>query len=193
VEVVNTTTISPAECIAFLLDRGGLNRLIGANSCACFVVSRPLDAPNFYARLIKNVATIDATIRQYIAFIVFYGESTVYARASHYHEPYQFIEAKLQGFSCSMRFDERLDATYGTLFRESPEKVNYALFEQFMARSSDALMDRLGLRGRDAPCLVFVDPKDTSNRHVVHFKPKDAFTFIYSNILSPLADAFRDL
>jgi len=191
-EVVNTTGVLPATCVASLLERRGLERLIGTDACACFVVARPLDAPHLFEHLIKNVASIDSTTHQHIAFIVFYGESTVDARANHYHEPYQTVEAKL-GISYRRGFDARFDDTYGALFRDSPQLINPALFEQFMARSSDALMACLGLRAQDAPCLVFVDPKQPANKHVVKLNAESAIDFIYFEILSPLSDGFRDL
>jgi hypothetical protein len=191
-EIVNTTTVSPEDAIAYLLDRRGLEHHIGRDACACFLVGRAFDATELYERLIRNVAAIDATTRRHIAFIVFYGESSVYARASDYHEPYQVATATLPGLSSST-WHGRFDGTFGTLFRQNPEGVSRPQFEHAMSRAATALMDRLELRESDTPCLVFVDPANTSNRHVVRLNGGHAMDFLYFSVLSPLSDAFRDL
>ncbi len=190
-EVVNTTSVNPEEYLHFLFKGDGLKKMIGSTSCACFVVTRPLDTPHFFEHLIENVTTIDSTTRQYVAFVVFYGKSTVYARASRYHEPYQFFEAQLDDISFS-RCNDRFDEDYASLFRNQPQEINPNRFSQHMIRAADLLMDYFQLQEGNIPCLVFVDPD--SIRHLIARLPgKDSFEYMYKYILAPLSDAFRDL
>ena len=192
-EIVNTTDINAAEAIEFLIDLGGLKRLIGTDACACFVVSRPIDTPRFYTQLIENVMSIDSTTRQHIAFIVFYGDSTIYARATSYHERYQMTEATLHDVSISSDFHRRFDETYAQLFRDSPESVDRRHFASHMTHAADALMDRFHIREALLPCIVFVDPKDPRTTRVVSLAGTNIVFTLYSRVLSPLSDAFRDL
>lgn len=191
-EIVNTTNASAQECINFLLNRGGLRRIIGPNSCACFVVSRPLDAPLFFDELVNNITTIDSTTRNHIAFVVFYGESSVYARASSDYKSYQKTEVKLDDISFSTHCNFSFDDTYATFFRAETEKVNRNLFSQSMTNAADVLMERFKIRERDLPCLLFIDPVTLKHYHV-KFPDRNLIDFLYRSILSPLADAFRDL
>src|ERR1700748_917122 len=114
-EVINTTSISLQETVEFLLNGGGLEGIVGGEACACFGVSRELNAPDFFEHLISHVATIDSTTRNHIAFVVFYGESILNARATPNHKAYQVTRAHLEGvsFSCEV---PRLDKAYGELF-----------------------------------------------------------------------------
>lgn len=192
-EVVNTTDVTPAEAVEFLIESGGLEKIMGPDACACFVVSRPINTPDFFGRLIENAGSIDSTTRQQVAFVVFYGESTIYARASSYHEPYQLTEAKLHDVSFSHHFDPRFDQTYADLFRRSPDSIDRRRFADHMTRATDALMDRFHLREASLPCVVFVDPKNTRTRLIVSLAGADPVSTLYSRVLSPLSDAFRDL
>jgi len=96
-EIVNTSLVPAAEAIEFLLRGGGLARMIGADACACFVVSREIRAADFFDHLIRHVETIDSTTREHIAFIVFYGGSSqVLARAGGSYVPSQIEHALKQ-------------------------------------------------------------------------------------------------
>ena len=191
-EIVNTTSVSPEKYLGFLLKGGGLKQLIGSTSCACFVVTRPIDTPHFFDHLIENVTTVDSTTRQYIAFVVFHGESTVYARASRYHEPYQLTQAQLIDISFSQCNHKRFDEDYASLFRNQPQHINRNKFSQHMMQAADMLMDYFQLQEHMVPCLVFVDP-DSINHLIIRLPDRDSFNYMYKYILTPLSDAFRDL
>jgi TIR domain len=114
--------VPAAEAVEFLLRGGGLARMIGTDTCPCFVVSREISAPNFFDHLIRHVEAIDSTTREHIAFIVFYGDSSqVLARAGGTYERYQYTRAMLESVSFSRQQRTEFDETYAELFRRSPE------------------------------------------------------------------------
>ena len=59
-------------------------------------------APRFYRELIENVATIDATTRRHVAFVVFHGDrSNVYEDGSYYGVGPRDARIRLIGLSIS--------------------------------------------------------------------------------------------
>ena len=194
-EIVNTTSVTPAQAVEFLIERDFLRRLIGTDACACFVVARSIHASAFHDRLIENITTIDSTTRDHIAFVVFYSESKLHARAGYDYDPWQCTEVRLSEFSMSRELYLRFDETYADLFRHSPMSIDSSAFAEHMASSTDALMRLFRIKEADLPCVVFVDPKNTVSRYTVSLghPSLDPLKVLYFRVLAPLSDAFRNL
>ena len=100
-EVIDVGAVPAEDMVDLLLVERNLRSLIGWHGAACFVLVRPITAPDFYRRLIENSDTIDATTRQHVAFIVFYGDrSGIVQRSGTDYHPY-LARHRLQGLSTS--------------------------------------------------------------------------------------------
>jgi hypothetical protein len=74
-EIIDVGGTVPVDAVLEqLVAKGNLQRLLSGHGAACFVLVRPLIARDFFKTLIEHAATIDATTRKHIAFIVFYGD-----------------------------------------------------------------------------------------------------------------------
>jgi hypothetical protein len=201
-EVVNVGTVSVDDAIEVLLDPENLNDLIGGHGALCFALAREMTAPGFYAQIIENSATIDATTRKHIAFIIFYGERSAitYNAGTIYHR------CRVQGFSVSTDRDINLktkpnlpyiqtkfDPRLGDLFRYSPFDLDRPTLSQKMSRASQYLMERYSVPEEALPCLLFVDASDPAKGLCVRLSPRDPLNSLYDDALKAISQEFAEL
>ncbi len=165
-------------------------------------------APRFYRELIENVATIDATTRRHVAFVVFHGDrSNVYEDGSYYGVGPRDARIRLIGLSISGDPGTRSHhsrsngggAEHGRLLlskrlaaqiRLRPGSVDYHLFSHHMSRVATQLMEMYGIRESSLPCLLFTDGKEFRRSLVVTLDAQDPISSLYSDCLRPLSDQF---
>jgi hypothetical protein len=204
-EIVNVGTIPVDEAIEMLLDPDNLKGLIGWHGALCFALVREMMAPGFYGHLIDNVATIDSTTRDHVAFIVFYGRhSGITRRAGSEYHPY-LARYEVQGFSVSNerdihvesrldpRFQLEFDSQLREQFRYSPSQVDRPTLSQRMGNASRYLMERYSVPEGALPCLLFVDASDPTKRVIVELSPRDPLQSLYNHALLPISQEFADL
>jgi len=75
-EVVDVGSRSADEVLNLLFEDKTLKPLLGGHGAACFALVRPMAAPQFFHTLIQNSATLDATTRQHVTFVIFYGDNS---------------------------------------------------------------------------------------------------------------------
>src|SRR5262245_50829891 len=83
-EVVDVGSLPADEVLDLLFEGGALKSLLQNHAAACFALVRPMTAPRFFRELIENSATLDATTRQHVAFVVFYGDRSGVIRSEEF-------------------------------------------------------------------------------------------------------------
>ena len=202
-EVVNVGTISVDNVIESLLDPNNLKQLIGQHGALCFALVREMTASGFYGRLIENSATIDATTREHIAFIVFYGERSEITHPVDGRGTYHRYQVR--GFSVSKNADIKVesipnlqvrpefDTGLGDRFRYSPSQIDRPTLSQKMGQASRCLMEWYSVPEEALPCLLFVDASDPTKCITVRLSSKDPLQSLYDHALRPISQEFAEL
>ncbi|MBA4054887.1 MAG: hypothetical protein C0490_09260, partial [Marivirga sp.] len=202
-EVIEVGSRPVEEVIDKLLFENNFQKLTGDYKTACFVLAHQMQNRNFYAQLIENAETIDATTRRHIAFVVFYGNrSSIVKECNSGHTKYK-KKTRLTGFSTStdteINFEEevvetekniRFSEALGEQLRYEDNSINQKALSHYMTRASTALMQRFGINESSLPCLLFVNPNNSSQFRVVNIDPEDPVNSLYHQILKPLSSYF---
>jgi hypothetical protein len=172
-------------------------------------------APLFYRELVGQSATIDATTRNHVAFVVFYGGlSKIICQDNFRYDPYKIF---LDGLSisgdpwCSYKdpikvtmprlsemcersnkkniFSDRLK----DMFISSPEQVNASLFSHHMSKVATRLMEIYKISESALPCMLFVEGEKLSNHLVVRLDDSEPLQSLYRHVLMPLSEEFAKL
>src|SRR3989442_12014625 len=195
-EVVNAGVVPVDEAIRFLLDRDGLQRLVGDHGVVCFALVSEITAPDFYGRLIEKSSDIDRITRHLIAFVVFYGERSTISHRVPISYRAHLASYQVQGMSISTH-DERVppefDVNLGRLFRYSPSEVDRPALSQSMGRATQSLMERYAVPEDALPCLLFIDARNPTKSVLVRLSPADPLRSLYEDALRRLSQEFSDL
>jgi len=210
-EAVDAGDVPLSAVIDRLFSPEGLSEMIGTSAAACFVLARSVLVPNFFEQLIDNVETIDATLRDHVAFVVFHGRNsslvTPPGRPGRYREdpddPRQSgadLRYHIDGLSFS---DERtirsrdfeswrpaFDDMMMARIRSQDSGVPVDVIASTTERATNMLMERFGIREAQLPCLLFVDGGLPPRHVVVPLDHADPMRSLYTNVLAPLADEF---
>ncbi|MGO4565880.1 CHAT domain-containing protein [Rhizobium sp. 2YAF20] len=196
-ETIDADDIPLGAIVDQLLSPNGLHRLIGDRTIACFAIVRSAIAPAFFEELIRNVETIDATMRQHVAFIVFHGkESSILRRHPHCSA---YFEHHIDGLSMSQGFikieerqdelqfnDELTDAV-----RLGASRKTNSIIAKATEVAVSHLATRFGILEASMPCLVFVNGTDLEHPVVIPLARRETMKSLYSDALGPISDEFR--
>ncbi|MBY5881155.1 CHAT domain-containing protein [Rhizobium leguminosarum] len=193
-EIIAAGDVALDAVIDELLSPDGLRRLIGHRAIACFALARAAIAPAFYEELIRNVETIDATMRQHVAFIVFHGNASSILRRHPHRSAY--YEYHVEGLSLSsgtvelsqqrseLRFsDDLTDAVRWGRSHETNESVAKA-----SEVAASHLARRFGIPETAMPCLLFLAATDLSQPLVVPLSSDETIKSLYNDALAPISD-----
>lgn len=107
-EVVDVGSRPADEVLELLFEGQALKSLLRGYGAACFTLVRPTAAPRFFRELIENAAMLDATTRQHVAFVVFYGDRSGVVREGNLgydpvirRERIAGLRVRLEGLSIS--------------------------------------------------------------------------------------------
>jgi predicted nucleic acid-binding Zn-ribbon protein len=105
-------------------------------------------------------------------------------------------ECQINGLSTSSgipfeaaEFSDKL----GGDFRFRPQMVDRSQFHHSMGDCTRVLLDRFEIAHAMEPCLLFVDPKKPPRHLVVQLDPADPVKSLFSDALTPMSQAFREL
>ena len=216
-EVVDVGSRPANDVLDLLFEGKALKSLLSGHGAACFTLVRPMAAPQFFRELIENSATLDATTRQHVAFVVFYGDRSAVVREGYYGLKRLALKVRLDGLSISgdpnchsdvvvaptippqharahfqMSHDLFSD-DMGAFLRTSPDKLNQALLTHHMSRVATRLMELYDIRESTLPCLLFTDGDDPKKYLVVQLDPNKPLVSLYADVLRPLSDQFATL
>lgn len=205
-EVIEVGNKPVEEVIDFILKEDNFRRLAGHYQTACFVLAHQMHSRNFYSQLIENTDTIDATTREFLAFIVFYGNRSSIVKEK-YKGDYRYGEKiRLNGLSTSTeteflmeKDDDSMDTNIrfsqelGEQLRFEDDPINQKALSQYMTRASTTLMEKYGVNDSNLPCLLFVNPNNIEEKLIVHIDPNNPVDSLYHQILKPLSLNFYNL
>ncbi|WNG45288.1 CHAT domain-containing protein [Archangium minus] len=194
--VVDVESMEADRLIDLLLNGGALHELVGEHGAACFALPGPLHAQAFYEALIEHSADIDATTRQHVAFILFYGKASTRVRDRRYGY------TLMRGLSTSTNStempprgwrtpEEVFPESLGDHFRYRPQDIDRVQFRQEMTSCTRALLDRFTLPHSVEPCVLFVNPVFPERHFTVALDKRDPVRSLFEDLLNPLSDAFR--
>lgn len=221
-ESVDVGSLPAEEVLDFLLEGEALKKLLAGHGAACFVLVRPMVAPGFFRALIQNSPTIDATTRQHVAFIVFYGnKSRLRCGADAGYGPHGDrcapvpVKMRLDGLSISgdpehtsfevpvrtpgsdakglPQIRDTFSKRKADLLRFYPEQVDEHMLSHHMSRVATRLMEIYKIPESDLPCLLFTAGEDLSRHLVVPLNPENPLQSLYSDALKTLSGQFSSL
>jgi hypothetical protein len=199
VEVVDMGSIPAESVLNSLFHDGALTGLAGGHGVACFALPGPLNSRAFYEALIEHSADIDATTRQHVAFVVFYGDRSRVVRRVNGYRPFNqdhLERYQINGLSTSRQTDfeiPRFSVELADAFRFRPGTVDKQSLYHSMSDCSTALLSLFDISHSSQPCLLFVDPGDPTRHIVVELCANSPLQSLMSDALVPLSDAFRSL
>jgi CHAT domain len=195
-EVVNAGAVPVDEAIGFLLDRDGLQKLVGDHGVVCFALVSEITAPDFYGRLIERSSEIDRITRHHIAFVVFYGDRSAVSHRVPTSYGAHLASYQVQGMSISTHdqwIPAEFDEDLGELFRSSPSEVDRAALSRSMGGATRLLMERYAVPEDALPCLLFIDASHPTQSVVVRLIAADPLRSLYEDALARLSQEFSDL
>jgi hypothetical protein len=198
-ETIAAGTVPVDQIVDELFSEHGLRQLIGDRGVACFALARPELSKNFFQQLIQNVDTIDATTRNYIAFIVFHGSqlSTVSPdyeiMRNQKYEVLGISRSFIQNNGSRERRDVlEFDDKFSHKIRSAPQEAPVNEIARSMGLATNAILERFNIQERLLPCLLFAEASRREPQ-IVRIDPERPTESLYSEILAPLSDEFRSL
>jgi CHAT domain len=202
VETIDAGDVPLEVIIEQLLSPAGLKRLVGDRALACFALVRPALAPSFFERLVQNVETIDATMRNHVAFIVFYGNKSSLLR-SHPDGYGRYYEYHVDGLSTSggsVRLDDSQSAHEINFSDQLTDALRYNASRRqrsTVAKASELavtyLSKHFGIKEASLPCLLFLDGSELDRPIIVSLSRTETLESLYLDVLAPLSDEFARL
>lgn len=186
-----------------ILTPEGLRQLMGYHGVICFALARSAVLPSFYEALIDGVATIDGTTGRHVAFAMFYGRTST--AVTPHPDGQRYYAHSIVGLSSTDEYG-RVHLERGSrrgargFSPELTDRLRWSADDRVrhaVARSSEyaasILMQKLGIFDVELPCLVFVDAESFETPVVVPLDPANALGSLYTQVLAPMGDAFRQL
>ena len=204
-EVIDVGSISIEKLIKYILSDNRLKELVRHNSTACFVLAHQIHNPRFYESLILNADTIDATTREYLDFIVFYGNKSGVLTGVRRNRDRSYMERKrITGFSLFAESDHHIadfhitsniqySSELANEMRFNPNSIKERYLSHHMTRGATILMDHFGLDDTVLPCLLFVNPLQTSEYFIIPIDNSNPLSSIYIDILKPISTCFHGI
>lgn len=202
---VDVGDVGVGDAIELLLKPENLEQLMGGHGALCFALVREVYAEGFYSRLIKDVSGIDATTRDHIAFIVFYGERSGIMHHKADYGP-KAPRHRVQGFSVStdrdifvppmpdlLKVPPEFAQELAHKVRYSPSDIDSATLSYQMGYATRYLMRRYSVPESALPCLLFVDGSEPSHSITVRLSSKDPLDSLFEHALRPISDEFAEL
>lgn len=197
-ETVDAGDVPIENVIEALLRRDTLKALLGDHSVACFVLAREALMPEFFRHLIENIHTIDGTLREHIAFVVFHGNATSLIRPS---ASYQFYKYRPMGLSVSDKREVRLSRSAAPQFddeitnaiRMNPRDNVGRSVAHATELAVNTLMQAFDVAEADLPCLVFTDHGNHASPLLVKLSVENPIRALYTDVLAPVSDALRQI
>jgi hypothetical protein len=199
-EIIDVGEVPVEKVIDFILAPNNLLKLIGGNSVPSFVLANQIAAPNFYKALIDNSDAIDATTRNFIDFIVFYGNNSAIVEDKndgHYRigESYKIDGLSISKKDSSILLDEgiRFSDCLSQLVKYETENVNLRHLSNHMTRGAVTLMKRYSINETRIPSLLFINPNNVNDFFLVDINNQNSISYLYDQILKPLSICFHEI
>lgn len=188
---------TPGEAVIEALLQGEwFRQLAGGYGVGCFALPGALHAAAFYKALIEHSAEIDSTTREHVAFIVFYGNRSRLVLDRVYGRHAYCTVSRIDGISTSRGTDfecVNFSDELGDEVRFRPQNIDPRKFHYAMSDCGQALLDRFQITHKVEPCLLFVDPEKPQRHTIVQLSEDAPLRSLFSDVLTPLSDAFRAL
>ena len=175
-------------------------------------ISASNDGSGFFQSVIANSATIDATTREHVAFVVFCGDkSSIVEPGDRLGYGYRGVKFRLNGLSISNdpwahadsnfrrsattleRAKSLFSAEWAQRMRFSPDDVNDHLLSYHMSRVGTKLIELFDIDEALLPCLVFSDGLNPARKVIVRLDQRDPLGSLYLHVLKPLSNEFSRL
>lgn len=199
-EIIDVGEVAVEKVIDFILSKDNLSKLIRGNSVPSFVLAHQMIVPNLYKELIENSDTIDATTRDFIDFIVFYGNNASIVEEKNDGRYRRGESRKINGLSISKDYsaiylDEgiKFSDCLSKFVKYDTENVNVRHLSNHMTRGALTLMEKYAIDENKIPSLLFINPQNIKEFFLAEINRQTPIAYIYEKILKPLSICFHEI
>jgi hypothetical protein len=191
-QAINLGTLPASSVLNEILHPEGMKSLTHGRSVCCFALAGPYHSEELYSTLIRRSADIDVTCREFVEFVVFYGDGFPAYLPSSARSPRPLM-VTLNGISTSGYSSARLPKFSAELrdrINTRPGSLNKVALHRSMSECTSILLDHFHIADTHQPCLLFVAP-DASQHLVVELDRENPLRSLMNDVLAPLSAALR--